>query len=169
MFKFFLEKKGYLGYQGYCLNKKKKEEPFKTKLRLNYQNINLGPDLQFPILWRKDNQPSYHLISVVDDDLMQTNMIIRGEDLYGASMFQKDLSSLLSLSFAESVYHHPLVKNLKGEKLSKSQKSPSYSSKDHAYRAFCDWIGIAPITCLEELLQIPFPLEVFSDPRSNRL
>lgn len=88
----------------------------RTAWRLRYPS---GPD---PVLWRRDDVPAYHLTSVVDDDLWQVDLVVRGADLIEATHLQRYLSSVLSGSTfqAARVLHHRLIVDEAGRKLSKS-------------------------------------------------
>jgi glutamyl-Q tRNA(Asp) synthetase len=70
------------------------------------------------VLGRKDSGTSYHLASVLDDDVQGVTTIIRGEELRGAA----GLHALLYALFDRTppVYrHHRMLTNEKGERLSK--------------------------------------------------
>ncbi|APG63565.1 hypothetical protein LPB140_04170 [Sphingorhabdus lutea] len=83
------------------------------------------------IIWRKDAPASYHLASVVDDggDAHHhggrvISHIVRGMDLMAYSDIHILLSCLLDLT-PKIYWHHPLLLDAGGEKLSKSKNSPS--------------------------------------------
>lgn len=78
-----------------------------------------------PVIWRRDGIPAYHLTSVVDDDFLSVNLVIRGNDLAESTSIQRELSRMLpESSFHEAtVLHHPLVTGPSGVKLSKSAGS----------------------------------------------
>ncbi len=80
------------------------------------------PDLVDPIIWRRDDLPAYHLTSVVDDDLWQVNLVIRGEDLRESTRIQRAISQHLPAStfHRATVLHHPVVVDVSGQKLSKT-------------------------------------------------
>lgn len=75
-----------------------------------------------PVLWRRDDLPAYHLVSVVDDRDLGTTLVVRGDDLASASLLQVALAPLLGAdAFAEAEFvHHPLITDPSGAKLSKS-------------------------------------------------
>lgn len=80
------------------------------------------------VLWRKDDLPAYHLVSVLEDVRTHTNLIVRGEDLRESSETQLQLAKLLgpvaeSFTSARFVHHQLIQEN--GGKLSKSAGSPS--------------------------------------------
>lgn len=90
--------------------------PGVTSLRLDY------PGLRQTTVWRRDDVPAYHLSSVVDDDQLGVDLVVRGEDLLPSTHVQKLLSeSLPNNSFKDAmVIHHKLVTDAAGGKLSKS-------------------------------------------------
>jgi glutamyl-Q tRNA(Asp) synthetase len=79
------------------------------------------------VLARKDTPTSYHLSCVVDDALQGVTDIVRGKDLYLATSVHRLLQTLLGLP-EPSYYHHDLILDEKGEKLSKSNDSTSLKS-----------------------------------------
>lgn len=76
------------------------------------------------ILARKDIGTSYHIAVVVDDALQKITHVTRGQDLYHATDLHRLLQTLLGLP-TPIYYHHKLIEAATGEKLSKSQQSPS--------------------------------------------
>ncbi len=84
------------------------------------------------ILWRKEDLPSYHLTSLYHDIEMNINFIVRGEDLTQTSIEQFFLAeSIKDQVFTKAVFmHHPLIKDAKGQKISKTSggKTPSRES-----------------------------------------
>lgn len=81
------------------------------------------------VVWRKDGIPAYHLASVTDDLLFGINVIVRGEDLALSTAAQLYLAGLLGKNSFNQIkwFHHPLQRNQKGEKLSKSSGSKAVS------------------------------------------
>ena len=79
------------------------------------------------IVRRRDGIPAYHIASLVDDVDYDCNLIVRGVDLLESTAAQLYLADLLGYkSFGQtSFYHHPLIANNNGEKLSKSAGSTS--------------------------------------------
>ena len=80
------------------------------------------------VLWRKDDLPAYHLVSVLEDVRTHMNLIVRGEDLQESSEIQLALAKQLgpvAESFVKAQFvHHALIKE-NGEKLSKSAGATS--------------------------------------------
>ncbi len=107
-------------YDGHCRRKQLHWQGGKTQWR--YYATDPAQDV---VLWRKDDFPSYHLASLSDDLALGVNLIVRGEDLREASEVQKLLAHHLGVAGqafeAAILWHHPLVLDPQGEKLSKSQ------------------------------------------------
>jgi glutamyl-Q tRNA(Asp) synthetase len=76
------------------------------------------------VLQRKEFPASYHIAVVVDDAAQGVTHVVRGRDLYSATSLHRLLQALLGLP-APSYFHHPLIKDAGGEKLSKSRSSPA--------------------------------------------
>jgi len=110
-------------YQGTCRNLNLSFVPGKTSLRIKVEDQDLFTEFGDVILWRKDDGPAYHLASVLDDLEMKVNLIIRGADLEPTSRFQKYLASQFDpMGFSKvTFFHHPLLRDQNGEKLSKSR------------------------------------------------
>ena len=79
------------------------------------------------IVKRKDGSPAYQLTSVMDDLLYGVDMVVRGEDLWPSTLAQHQLASALGESDFRDIafYHHPLIMEAPGKKLSKSAGSTS--------------------------------------------
>lgn len=76
------------------------------------------------VLIRKDCPTSYHLAVVVDDAFQGVTHVSRGRDLFDATDIQRVLQGLLNLP-APIYFHHPLILDDTGKKLSKSANSTS--------------------------------------------
>lgn len=76
------------------------------------------------VLARKDIGTSYHIAVVVDDARQGVSHIVRGRDLFHATAIHRLLQHLLGLS-APSYFHHALIDDEEGRKLSKSLGSKS--------------------------------------------
>jgi glutamyl-Q tRNA(Asp) synthetase len=71
------------------------------------------------IVARREIPTSYHLAVVADDALQGVTHIVRGRDLYAATAVQRLLQTLLGLP-EPGYFHHRLVFDAEGRKLSKS-------------------------------------------------
>lgn len=91
------------------------------------QNIELYRHVRDFIIRRRDGLPAYHVASLCDDVAYGINLIVRGEDLLYSTAAQLYIARFSGLeSFLKSAfYHHPLLKNDSGDKLSKSAGSDS--------------------------------------------
>ena len=80
---------------------------------------------------QKNSKPAYQLATVVDDIHFGVNRIVRGEDLFPSTLMQIYLASLLpAKNYFDSVkfWHHPLLKDREGVKLSKSAGATAINS-----------------------------------------
>lgn len=79
------------------------------------------------VLWRKDGLPAYQLASLADDLHYQVNYIVRGADLIESTVAQLFLADCLEESaFTEArFWHHDLLRDEVGDKLSKSAGAAS--------------------------------------------
>ncbi len=73
------------------------------------------------VIQRKDVPTSYHLSVVVDDAAQGVTHVVRGEDLLAATDMHRLLQRLLGLP-APAYFHHGLMRDVDGRKLSKSLK-----------------------------------------------
>lgn len=107
--------------------------------------------LKYAILRRKNGAAAYQLTSVCDDHYFGVSHIVRGADLFESSIFQLYLSNLLyPNSKSWKMHHHPLITEVDGRKLSKSQQSPPLreilehpSSRSAFFTAFGNWLGLS--------------------------
>lgn len=73
------------------------------------------------VIWRKEDLPSYQLVSTVEDIEHSINFVVRGIDLIGSSIVQKHLINQFSPDHKITFLHHPLITENDGTKLSKSE------------------------------------------------
>ena len=87
----------------------------------------LPPEMQNFIIRRRDGIPAYQLASVVDDLYYNIELIVRGQDLWSSTIAQHELALALDESRFSRIkfYHHPLLLEESGQKLSKSAGSTS--------------------------------------------
>ena len=74
------------------------------------------------VLARKDAAASYHLAVTVDDAAQGVTDVVRGQDLFHATSVHRLLQSLLGLP-RPRYYHHRLILDADGRKLSKSTRA----------------------------------------------
>jgi glutamyl-tRNA synthetase len=125
-----------------------------------YRRFPLPASMQYFVVRKKDGFPAYQLTSVVDDIHFGVDMVVRGEDLFDSTLAQVYLSQLLAVNtFGQTAFfHHPLVQDAHGRKLSKS-------AGDRSVRHFRDQ-GKSPRDFLAEvsrLLSLQGPADSWSD------
>jgi glutamyl/glutaminyl-tRNA synthetase len=94
-----------------------------TTVAVGGHPVDLAWELGDFVLWRRDDQPSYQLASLVEDRDMGVTHIVRGEDLLASTAAQLFLAPMLGADgFIRAQFlHHRLVTDEQGHKLSKSQ------------------------------------------------
>lgn len=87
----------------------------------------LPEDMQNFIIRKKDGYPAYQLTSVTDDLFYGVDLIIRGLDLWPSTLAQHVLARALGKNnFGDiTFFHHPLITEPSGRKLSKSAGATS--------------------------------------------
>jgi glutamyl-Q tRNA(Asp) synthetase len=76
------------------------------------------------VLGRKDVPTSYHLAVVIDDALQSVTDVVRGQDLFWSTAIHRLLQALLGLP-EPAYYHHKLILDAGGRKLSKATLATS--------------------------------------------
>lgn len=103
-----------------------------------------GKNVDDQVLLKSDGFPTYHLAHVVDDHLMQTDMVIRGEEWLPS--LPKHLVLFEMLGWTPPRYAHvPLLLNKDKTKLSKRQNSVSveeYISKGYLPEAMINFLAM---------------------------
>jgi glutamyl-Q tRNA(asp) synthetase len=135
------------------------ETAFETEKFAQTQSINLAQILGDFIVWKKDDTPAYNLASLVDDEILGVNLLVRGEDLLACSAAQKYMAQMLGYGFENANFiHHGLLAQ-GGKKLSKSSSAPAVSIADGAkihYKFAALKLGLDASKCdaLSNLLEI---------------
>ena len=80
------------------------------------------------VLARKDVPASYHLAVVVDDAFQAVTDVVRGRDLQAATSVHRLLQALLGLA-EPRYFHHRLILDATGQKLSKSRGSETLRAR----------------------------------------
>ena len=80
------------------------------------------------VLARKEVPASYHLAVVVDDAFQEVTDVVRGKDLEAATAVHRLLQTLLGLP-EPRYFHHRLILDGSGEKLSKSRGSETIRAR----------------------------------------
>lgn len=108
------------------------EATFETEKFAQAQSVNLAQILGDFVVWKKDDTPAYNLASLVDDEILGVNLLVRGEDLLACSAAQKYEAQILGYGFENANFiHHGLLAQ-SGKKLSKSSRAPAVSVTDGA-------------------------------------
>jgi glutamyl/glutaminyl-tRNA synthetase len=96
----------------------------------SYQ-INLFNEMRNFVIRRRGGIPAYQVASLADDDYFNINLIIRGQDLINSTAAQLYLAQVCpSTKFEQTkFYHHSLLKDKEGKKLSKSAGSLSMKNR----------------------------------------
>ena len=104
--------------------------------RLTWEEAGAGPNGETgeveakPEIWgdivlaRKDTPASYHLACVLDDAYQEVTHVVRGRDLFPATAVHRLLQELAGLD-APEYFHHDLIEDADGTKLSKSRGDTS--------------------------------------------
>jgi glutamyl-tRNA synthetase len=79
------------------------------------------------VVRKKDGFPAYQLTSVIDDLFYGVDLIVRGDDLWASTLAQHQLAASLKKSAFNDItfYHHQLLTETSGKKLSKSAGATS--------------------------------------------
>jgi len=87
----------------------------------------LPVDMHNFVVRKKDCFPAYQLTSMVDDLFYCVDLVVRGEDLWPSTLAQHELALALGeKGFGDiTFYHHPLLMEAPGKKLSKSAGAAS--------------------------------------------
>ncbi|HVW63071.1 MAG TPA: glutamate--tRNA ligase family protein [Puia sp.] len=88
----------------------------------------LDVTMQDFVVRKKDGYPAYQLTSILDDLYFGVDLIVRGQDLWPSTLAQLYLASFLpgGADFKKTrFYHHELLKDKDGGKLSKSAGATS--------------------------------------------
>ncbi len=96
-------------------------------LETNIFTASLPNDMTHFVVRKKDGMPSYQLASVADDIHFEVDLIVRGRDLRPSSIAQRYLANQLPPNLFQEVifFHHELLTDEDGKKLSKSAGSVS--------------------------------------------
>lgn len=135
------------------------ETAFETEKFAQAQSVNLAQILGDFVVWKKDDTPAYNLASLVDDEILGVNLLVRGEDLLACSAAQKYAAQILGYGFAGANFiHHGLLAR-DGKKLSKSSSAPAVSVTDGAkihYKFAAFKLGLNASKCdtLSNLLEM---------------
>ena len=135
------------------------ETAFEAEKFAQTQSINLAQILGDFVVWKKDDTPAYNLASLVDDEILGINLLVRGEDLLACSAAQKYEAQILGYDFVGVNFIHHVLLAREGKKLSKSSRAPAVSVTDGAkihYRFAALKLGLDVSKCdtLSNLLEM---------------
>ena len=106
--------------------------PNNTELQVKNYNgeiiqASMSVEMQDFVIKKKDGFPAYQLTSVIDDLQYGIDLIIRGEDLWPSTVAQHQLALALGKEEFSGIgfYHHLLITESNGNKMSKSAGSTS--------------------------------------------
>jgi glutamyl/glutaminyl-tRNA synthetase len=114
-------------------------------------SVNLSQTMGDFIVKQKNGLPSYQLASLVDDGLFGINCIVRGQDLLPSTAAQILLAEKLNYTsfLSTTFWHHPLMTDTQGVKLSKSEGATSLldfrernNSAAIVVRQAAAWLGL---------------------------
>ena len=107
------------------------------------RQVDLFKDMHDFSIRRRDGKASYKVVSLYDDLQHDTNLIVRGMDLLQSSAAQIFLADILEeKKFKQATfYHHHLLPDSDGHKLSKSTGSNSLRSQFKRPEEFYRWLS----------------------------
>lgn len=111
----------------------------------------LPPAIRDFVIRKKDGAPAYQLASLLDDEWYGVDLVVRGADLWPSTLAQLHLAALMGKkTFTQARFvHHALIRDAKGEKLSKSAGATSVwhlrqagKTKAEVYALLAAWCGM---------------------------
>ncbi|MCE2833533.1 MAG: glutamate--tRNA ligase family protein [Chitinophagaceae bacterium] len=107
-----------------------------THNRIDHLDLYRGPvasdfpsSVQQAVVRKRDGDPAYHVASLSDDLQFGVDLIVRGVDLFDSTLLQCRMAEWMSADAFSRVtfFHHPLLSDPSGRKLSKSAGDGSVS------------------------------------------
>jgi glutamyl-tRNA synthetase len=132
-------------------------------LALGQQEVSVWAQMRDGVIRRRDTLPAYQIASLADDILYGVDLIVRGVDLLPSTAVQAWLARLSgAVDFgAVQFWHHPLIHQADGTKISKSQGAASLAlirdqgkSPAPLIRAAAHMWGLPPADTMTELLAV---------------
>jgi glutamyl/glutaminyl-tRNA synthetase len=107
-------------------------------------NATLPAEMKNFIVKKKDGLPAYQLTSIIDDISFGVDLIIRGIDLWPSTLAQHQLAKALNQDKFKEItfFHHSLLMEAEGKKLSKSAGSTSIKNLRERGKTPADIYGI---------------------------
>lgn len=154
-----LQSRGEREYQGYCRHRNIPLDADNVAWRLitdevdvvflEKANERISPNLfqktGDPVIRRRDGIAAYHVASLADDIEFGVTHVVRGSDLLDATALQVYMAQLLGLNAFNqlSFWHHPLLVNQEGVKLSKSAgvhlEKPALENIEQIFEKYRVW------------------------------
>jgi glutamyl/glutaminyl-tRNA synthetase len=144
-----------MGCPGWCRDRSLPEEPG-TGLRVavgagseRWVDLLAGPLADEPaaggdlLVRDRVGNWTYPFCVVVDDDRHGIDLVIRGRDLLDSTPVQLRLARLLGRPVAPHFLHHPLIRRVSGQKLSKAEGDTAVRSLLDAGRTPAELFGMA--------------------------
>ncbi len=129
--------------------------PRGTTVTVDGRSVDLAAEAGDFVVWRRDDVPAYHLVSVVEDRELNVSHVVRGSDLVASTAAQLFLAPHLdAVALTRATFvHHALALDDQGLKLSKSQLAagPMERSVVHRRRVYDlarklgEPVGIGPV------------------------
>ena len=155
-----LQQRGETHYQGHCRHRNIPLDQAEVAWRFIVDDVNIDflekenkrsiPHLYQhvgdPVVRRKDGIAAYHVASLADDLFYKITHVVRGGDLLYSTAFQVYLAQCIGKEdfSAVSFWHHPLIENAQGEKISKSAGSqldkPEFVKVEQIFNTFQTWL-----------------------------
>ena len=113
----------------------------------------LPASVQQAIVRKRDGDPAYHVASLSDDLQFGVDLIVRGADLFDSTLLQCRMAEWIPANAFSQVtfFHHPLLSDPSGRKLSKSAGDGSVSGLRRAGAGRRDIFGgIAAVLGIRE-------------------
>lgn len=143
-----------VAYDGFCRERGLEDSEGRSlRVRLphgevGFEDLRLGPQVQSPdkecgdfVLRDNRGQWTYQFCVVVDDLRHGIELIVRGEDLLASTGRQIALRGLFGQQDVMRYYHHPLLMDDTGHKLSKSRFSQSIAQIRQTGASPADLLG----------------------------
>lgn len=116
------------------------------------------------VVRRRDGIPAYQIASLADDLYFGSSHVIRGEDLFESTVAQQFLANCLGRTAFLNIqfFHHPLLTDEQGNKLSKSAGALALrtwrtagKSPETLFAALAEWLGFlqTPVKNASDLVQ----------------
>lgn len=151
-----LEEDGERRYDGFCRDRNLaagSAHTIRVEIEAGVEEFHdglLGPQAQEParqcgdlLLRDRRGEWSYQFAVTVDDLRHEVNLVVRGADLLASTGRQIRLARLLGRETPPAYFHHPLILDEAGEKLSKRNSSGPIREMRRAGRTAADVVGEA--------------------------